>query len=235
MTIAAPRRMVDSIARPSVADAVFEELHRQILALELPPGAKISEADVAALMGVSRQPVRDAFYRLSMLGFITIRPQRSTTISAISERSVMQARFIRASIEAETVRLACERLTDADIRALESIIAAQDAAVVARDRGRFHELDDLFHREICERTDHGYAWEIIREKKSHMDRVRFLSLSFASRDAFDDHVRVLDAIKARDVERAMAEMRTHLSRICTQIRRIRADNEAYFEGEHFTD
>lgn len=223
-------KALEPIARPSVTDAVFEELHRQILALELPPGTKMSEADVAQIMGVSRQPVRDAFYRLSVLGFLTIRPQRATVVSAISEQAVMQARFIRSAIEAETVRIACEVLSEADIAALDAVLEAQKIAVEARDAPLFHALDDQFHREICERTGHAYAWDIIRENKAHMDRVRFLSLSFASTNAYDDHLQVMAALRARDANRAMTEMRQHLSRIKQQIRRIRAENEAYFEG-----
>lgn len=235
MTNAALKKALEPIARPSVTDAIFEELHRQIVAMDLPPGTKMSEADVAEIMGVSRQPVRDAFYRLSVLGFLNIRPQRATVVSAISEQAVMQARFIRSAIEAETVRVACERLKEDDIRALETILSKQEAAIADRDASRFHNLDDQFHREICERAGHGYAWEIIRENKSHMDRVRLLSLSFASADAFGDHLRVLAAIKARDPALAMAEMHTHLVRIKSQIRRIRAEHEQYFEGEPCND
>lgn len=223
-------KALEPISRPSVTDAVFEELHRQILSLELPPGTKMSETDVAQIMGVSRQPVRDAFYRLSMLGFLTIRPQRATVVSAIQESAVMQARFIRSAIEAETVRVACDVLTEEDLGALESILNNQRSAVEARDAALFHALDDQFHREICERTGHGYAWDIIRENKAHMDRVRFLSLSFASPDAYGDHLKVMAALRSRDPALAMAEMRSHLGRIRHQIRRIRAENQTYFEG-----
>ena len=231
MPNSALKKALEPIARASVTDAIFDELHRQIVALELPPGTKMSEADVAEIMGVSRQPVRDAFYRLSVLGFLTIRPQRATVVSAISEKAVMQARFIRAAIEAETVRVACERLTSDDIRVLDRVLEDQARAVEARDAQRFHDLDDQFHREICVRSGHGYAWDIIRENKSHMDRVRLLSLSFASTDAYSDHLRVAEAIRKRDPALAMAEMHRHLIRIKTQIRRIRTEHEPYFEGE----
>ncbi|MFN4153149.1 MAG: GntR family transcriptional regulator [Paracoccaceae bacterium] len=228
-------KMLEPVARPSVTEAVFEELHRQILALDLPPGTRMSEVDVARIMGVSRQPVRDAFYRLSTLGFLTIRPQRATVVSAISETAVMQARFIRSAIEAETVRMACERLGEDDFAALDTVLERQRAAVEARDAVAFHALDDLFHREICERSGHGFAWDIIRENKAHMDRVRFLSLSFASQDAFGDHLKVMAALRLRDAPGAMAAMHTHLSRIKAQIRRIRAEHEAFFEGDPVLD
>lgn len=223
--------MLEPIQRSSIADSVFEELHRQILRLELPPGTKLSEFDVARALGVSRQPVRDAFYRLSKLGFISIRPQRATTVSAISERAVMQARFIRLSIEAETARVACKTLTEDDFAAIEAIIDQQARAVAARDPAAFHDLDDLFHREICERSGTGFAWETAREMKSHMDRVRFLSLSFASERAFQEHKDILAAIRSRNEERAAEMVRVHLSRILDQIVRIRAENAAYFADE----
>lgn len=224
-------RSLEPVVRPSVADQVFDALRNQILALELPPGAKLSEIDVARQMGVSRQPVRDAFYRLSKLGFLSIRPQRATTVSHISTTAVMQARFIRTAIEAETLRIACDRLEGSDFAALQDLLDQQRRAMDAQDPVGFHALDDQFHREICERAGCGFAWEIIRENKSHMDRVRFLSLAFASQDAFGDHVAILEALTMRDAPLAMQRMHQHLSRIKQQIERIRTDNQTYFAQE----
>jgi DNA-binding GntR family transcriptional regulator len=226
-----PLRVLEPVNRPSVADSVFDELHRQIMSLELPPGMKMSEVDVAQALDVSRQPVRDAFYRLSKLGFLTIRPQRATTVSLISIRAVMQARFVRSAIEMETVRLACERLSDEDIDALEELIERQRVASDAGDIIAFHALDDQFHRDICEGTGHGFAWQIIRENKAHMDRVRLLSLPLDSGSALADHVEILAALRKRDPDLAAQMMRKHLSRILSQITRIRADYSQYFADE----
>ena len=231
MSVSSPLRALEPLNRPSVADTVFDELNRQILSLELPPGTRMSEVEVAKALGVSRQPVRDAFYRLSKLGFLAIRPQRATLVSQISETGVLQARFIRAAIEAETVRMACRVLTSEDHAALDEILERQRLAVEAKDPLVFHTLDDQFHKEICERAGLGFAWDIIRENKAHMDRVRFLSLSFASQDAFGDHLEIMEAIRARDEDRAMHHMRVHMSRIKEQIVRIRADHEQYFADE----
>lgn len=215
-------------SRPSVADHVFDELQRQVLSLELAPGTKISEVEVAKTMGVSRQPVRDAFYRLSKLGFLLIRPQRATTISLISPDAVMQARFIRTALEAETVAAAATRLENADIDALAEILDRQREAVEAEDRAAFHQLDDLFHYEICTRAGLGFAWELIAENKGHMDRVRMLSLTFASEAAYDDHLRIFEALKSRDPERSVQTMREHLGRILQQIERIRDEHRDLF-------
>lgn len=217
--------------RPSAADQIYAELHRQVLSLELKPGAKISEVEVAKAMGVSRQPVRDAFYRLSKLGFLLIRPQRATTVTLISSAAVMRARFIRTALEVETIRAATPRLTERDHDDLARILDAQDRAIEADDRPGFHRLDDSFHHEICARAKLEFTWELIAENKGHMDRVRMLSLSFASRTAWEDHVQILAALRSRDPEQSTAAMRAHLSRIKEQIDRILEQNHDYFAEE----
>lgn len=231
MSISSPLRALHPLNRPSVTDTVFDTLHNQILLLQLPPGTRMSEVEVAKAFGVSRQPVRDAFYRLSKLGFLSIRPQRATRVSQISSIGVLQARFVRNALEAETVRTASRVLATQDFDALDEVIDQQRKAVEDKDQVRFQALDDQFHKEICERAGLGFAWDIIRENKAHMDRVRFLSLSFASQAAFNDHVEVMAAMRARDEERAMHHMRIHLSRIKEQIVQIRADHGRYFESE----
>lgn len=222
---------LDIAARPSVADLVFNELHRQVLTLELKPGARMSEVEVARQMGVSRQPVRDAFYRLSKMGFLLIRPQRATTVTLISPKAVMRARFIRAALEVETVRVAATVLTEADLDALGQIIEAQDAAINRDDRAEFHKLDEAFHRQICVGAGLGFTWDLIAENKGHMDRVRMLSLSFGSRVAWEEHVALLAALRARNPDAASDLMRAHLGRIKDQLGRIRAENEALFEAD----
>lgn len=220
------------ITRPStVTERVFEELYHRVISLQVLPGTKISETEVANALGVSRQPVRDAFYRLSNAGFLLIRPQRATTVTKISETAVTQSRFIRIALEVETTRVACERLSDDDLVALEDILRRQDDAVDQGDKMAFHELDDLFHREICERAGVGYVWRLIQEHKAHMDRVRFLSLFFASQRAYDDHRYFFEALKNRDVDEAVRRMRFHLMTLLEHFPRIRAEHSEYFEDE----
>ena len=217
--------------RPTATDLIFDSLYDRILTLDLPPGARMSEAEVARALGVSRQPVRDAFWRLSKLGFLTVRPQRATTVSPISEDAVRQAQFIRTSVEAETIRVAVARLTEADLDALDVVLDRQAEAVAAREKERFHALDEAFHREICERAGLGFAWALVRENKAQMDRARFLSLSFGLQTALNEHRVILDALRARDEAAAVAAMRVHLGRILLDLPRIRADNGRYFGDE----
>jgi len=220
---------LERMDRPSVADQAFDLLQQRILRLDLPPGTKLSEAEVAGQMGVSRQPVREAFKRLAAQGFLNIRPQRSTTVSLISEAAVLRARFIRTALETHTFRLACDVLTPADITALRTLIEAQRAAVAANNREQFHALDDQFHRQVCIRAGVGYVWDMIHDCKAHMDRIRMLSLNAESQKfALAEHIEILDAIARKDPNDAVRAMETHLSRITTLIAEIKSVNHDWF-------
>lgn len=219
---------LDSLRGPSTTDLVFEELYRRVVEFDLPPGTKLSEQDVARQMGISRQPVRDAFFRMSQLGLIQIQPQRATTVSLISEEAVLRANFVRTALETEIVEHAVDNLTDLQITELEANVSRQRTAVAAADRLAFHMLDEAFHQDLCAGAGHPYVWAIIRENKAHMDRVRLLSLGFNAANALGDHERILDALRARDRTRATSEMRTHLSRILGLIEQIRAENPSMF-------
>lgn len=224
-------KALEPIKIPSVADTVFETLHQQILSLELPPGTKVSEAEVAKALGVSRQPVRDAFFRLSQLGFLLIRPQRATVISKISEEAVLRAKFVRIALEHACWTAAMEVITEAQISELEDILEDQKEAIAANDQNRFHVLDDAFHQQICAIAGHDYVWSLIREPKAHMDRVRFISLTIgAAQRAYDDHLELIAALRKRQKPLLEATLNEHLGRIELILQQIRAEKPDYFQG-----
>ncbi|WP_244870042.1 GntR family transcriptional regulator [Pseudorhodobacter ferrugineus] len=223
---------LEPVARPTVADQIYDVLQRRILTLDLPPGTKLSEAEVSAQLGVSRQPVREAFKRLAAQGFLLIRPQRSTMVSYISEAAILKARFVRTALETQTCREACAVLKPADFTALSVLIDGQAQAIDDGDREGFHALDEQFHREICARSGVGFVWDMIHDCKAHMDRIRLLSLNSKSQKrALAEHVVILEALMTQDTEGAAAAMTQHLARITDLIGEIKAENHAWFTDD----
>ncbi|MDO6616770.1 MULTISPECIES: GntR family transcriptional regulator [Pacificibacter] len=217
---------------PSVTDIVYGQLYDSIVGLAMPPGTKLSEADVASQLGVSRQPVRDAFYRLSQQGFLLIRPQRATVVSKISPAAVLKARFIRTALELETTCAALKRATPEDFQTLEDNLEHQRQAIETDQRDVFHELDDAFHALICTIAGHPEVWTLIKDNKAHMDRVRYLALDKkSSTTAFNEHVAILAAMKADDKQTVNDLMRSHLNRIADTIHTIRAEHTEFFEED----
>lgn len=214
---------LDDLRPRTVTDQVYDALYERVINLTLPPGARLSEAEVAAQMGVSRQPVRDAFYRLSQLGFILIRPQRATVVTPISEGAIRQAHFVREALEIACLREAALRLTPQQHDALEALVDRQQVALDADDRGLFHALDDQFHHDICAYAGLEFVWTLVRDNKGHMDRARYTSLSYNARNAMHEHCDILQALRERDAEKAVAAIRHHLSRINDTLERLRKE------------
>lgn len=220
-------QMSDRVTR-SATDQVFATLYERIVTLDLLPGAKISEVEIARGMDVSRQPVRDAFYRLSRLGLLVIRPQRGTVISHIRPQAVREASYIRTALEVETLREAARGIDPASLRRLRTLIEAQESAAARDDRPRFHRLDDEMHAALFEAAGRGFAWALVAENKAHMDRVRYISLAFGAPSAIAEHWALLAALEAGDAEAAEAAMRGHLGQIEGILARAREERPDLF-------
>ncbi|MGP6087152.1 GntR family transcriptional regulator [Antarctobacter jejuensis] len=221
----------DPLVPRTTADIVFDQLREEIVTLALLPGTKISEADVARRLGVSRQPVRDAFTRLSNLDLLWIRPQRATVVRGFSIESIDNARFVRKAVELEVVERACDVWDAARADALQQSIAEQEAAIDAGDTDRFHALDYSFHRLICELCGYPLAFEMIEHSKRKVDRLCRLSLASGDevKTVLNDHKLIAEALRKKDIAEARAAMTRHLSRLDETIREVHDLHSEYFD------
>jgi DNA-binding GntR family transcriptional regulator len=216
----------------TISGRVFEVVRQAIVQLRFQPGNPLSEAEIGRQLGVSRQPVREAFIKLSEIGLVEIRPQRGTFVRLISIREVETARFIREAIEVAIVRKAAEKASAADIAALAGLIAGQRSVSGSGDNVAFLRLDEAFHQAIARSADCEDAWRVLENLKTQMDRVRFLSLPQATPLTLiiEQHERIVQGIEARAPEQAEEAMRRHLSEILVSLPRLAAENPALFAG-----
>jgi len=213
----------------SATEKVFDTLYDAVVSIALPPGTRVSENEIAKQLGVSRQPVRDAFFRLSKLGFLSIKPQRATLITPISLDAIRSAVFIRTALEAECLRAAMAMPDQALLTALEANLEKQKQAIEAPS-AEFLQLDEEFHEIICTVPGHAHVWELIREHKAHLDRIRFLTLSHAHRPVvIVEHAHIIHAIAAEDVATAEAALRAHIVGVTGVAKAIQDDHPLYFE------
>lgn len=217
--------------RRTSVDVVFEHLHDAIATLELLPGDKISEAEIAAQFSVSRQPVRDAFSRLANLDLLLIQPQKATEVKRFSLKEIAKSRFVRASVEAEVLRRAAQAATPADGAMLDACLAQQAHVVPGGKYEEFGKLDYEFHKALCHVARVDFAFEVISSEKANVDRLCMLSLSKEDRmeDLLEDHTKIAECIKAGDAEAAVAAGMFHLSRLDATIEAIFQGNPDYFE------
>ena len=216
--------------RRTTADEVFAVLHEDIASLRLLPGDKLSEVEVASRLDVSRQPVREAFIRLDGLGLLQVRPQKATEVCRFSLVSIRHARFVRCAIELEIVREACAVGTDVVDRALDANLARQRRALDAGRTERFHELDHEFHRLLCRAAEREAVFDTLSSVRAETDRLCLLGLG--ARDerepVHEDHVRIVEHVRAGDARAATARTRVHLARLDSVIDAVRARHAGYF-------
>ena len=198
--------------RLTTAEEVFRKLKADIISLRLAPGIKLSEVEVARSYDVSRQPVREAFMRLGELNLLQIRPQRATQVRKISLQELRHTRFLRAAVEVEVVRVACQVASDENLALIQENLDQQKSAVANFDSASLHELDFHFHRLICIAADCLPAFKTISENKTHTERVCTLELSDATamQEVLEGHVDIFEAVKEGDVETAVEKTRIHL-------------------------
>lgn len=213
----------------SATDQVFKVLYDAVISVKLPPGTKVSETEIAKQLDVSRQPVRDAFFRLSKLGFLAIRPQRATLITQISEAAVLDAVFTRTALEAECLRVAYSKMTPADLATLRKCLSKQKKALKS-DPTVFYNLDEEFHETLCNISGHVHVWSLIREQKAHMDRIRYLTLSESRRpQVVQEHREIVDLLAENDLHGAEESLRAHFAGVTVALSGLREEYPSYFE------
>jgi DNA-binding GntR family transcriptional regulator len=218
-------RLKDQIAPQLVA-----ALKQGIAEMKLRPGAALSEKDIAMRFGVSRQPVREAFIKLSEAGLVEIRPNRGTFVIKISVREVANARLVREAIEADIARNAARLAKPADILALRMLLEEQQVAAEFGDYWRFNESDEAFHRSIAEIVGCDYAWRVVESARIQTDRVRHLSLRDASPIPLllKQHEAIVDCLEAGDADGSEHAMRRHLREILIALPQIAAAHPDLF-------
>ena len=201
---------------------VFDTVRQAIVQLRFRPGYLLSEADVARQLGVSRQPVREAFIKLAEVGLVEVKPQRGTFVMLISIRQVQNVRFIREAIEVAVVRKAALEASPARIEEFRSLLDAQRAAEANGDHVEFLRLDEAFHQALAHSVGTDYAWRVLENLKAQMDRVRYLSMPDATPIdvLIGQHAAVIDAIARHAPDEAEAAIRAHLSEILTSLPRL---------------
>ncbi|CAM3179339.1 GntR family transcriptional regulator [Paracoccus nototheniae] len=215
------------IRSASTAQQVHDWLYGCVLRGDLLPGMRLSETEIAEQVGLSRQPVREAFIRLASDGLAEIRPQRGTYISRISVRAVLSARMIREAVESDLARIVAR--TRPDLGAMERELDLQARADAESNVPAFVEADDRFHQAMAEAAGHPAVWQDLDRLKAQMNRLRHLSMRVFDRNqTIAQHRAVLTALQAGDPDAAEAAIRTHLRQMLTEVPHMMDAHPDYF-------
>ena len=199
----------------------YERIREQITTLELAPGVAVNEEQLAGELDIGLNPVREALKLLAHESLVVITPRHGIYVAAVNVPDLEQLSEMRLNLESLSARLAAERATLDDIAVLEALRQEQ-AATLPGDTRRLFDVDHKFHRAIAQAAQNKYLADALERLFGLSQRLWYLALprlEFLS-SAVGKHLDLVEAIKARDGDRAEAIMREHVAEFLRQVREV---------------
>jgi DNA-binding GntR family transcriptional regulator len=213
----------------TIADQIFAEIRQEIVEGRIPQGSKISEPELARRYGISRGPLREAMRRLESSNLVSRRANVGARVITLSSEQLLEIYHVREALEGMAARLAAERMPEAEVEELQSLLEEHRRQVeLEQGRAYFQREGDLdFHYRIVRGSHNDRLIGLLCNDLYHlvrMYRCQFGMVSPRARRAFREHAQIVDAIADRDGELAEILMRRH-------IRASRRSVEQRLEGE----
>ena len=215
----------------AASDAVAEHLRSAIHSGSYAAGDRLVERRIAAELGVSHIPVREALARLTEEGLVVRLPGRSARVRELDERALEELAVLRLLLERMVAVSVCDRFSEAIQGELEAIVTAMRAAAVRGDRAGITVCDEQFHAALWRHADNGLLLEIAAQLRG-----RVASFLRAATEALSDdellehaesHARLVAVLSGRDRRIAGRAMGQHIDAAASRVRRI---HEAAHEG-----
>lgn len=193
---------------------VYERLHDAILNGIFKPGQVLRQEDIAAKLGVSRSPLREALSRLEAVGIVTSRPHRGYTVISLDPQQVEEVFDLRCLLESELARRAITKRTEADVAEIYRIAHEMSVLPEITDQDSFshwHNLHTSFHTALLRPSDcphHLHAWQHSRNLVEPYIRTES-RLTGNVKQPQDEHIQLAQAFTVGDSEKFVELTRRH--------------------------
>jgi DNA-binding GntR family transcriptional regulator len=205
----------------SLAASVYDNLKSEIFGFFLLPGDRFSENEVAARLGVSRTPVREALFRLEREGFIAVSSRNGWSVKPFDFRLFENLYDVRVILELAATRRICEREQTPDLAALEAVWLLEPDRR-ERDPQAMCALDEDFHRSLVAAGGNEELTRIHGEVTERIRIIRRLDFTQSERiDAtYDEHAQILRKIARRRADEVALLLRAHIEASKAMVRQI---------------
>lgn len=201
---------MERMRRASGGQLVYAELRRRILSLELEPGQRLYEPELATALQVSRTPLREALRLLLAEDLVDQLPTGGMVVRPLTASDIEELYGVRAALEGLMTGEAARRLTDDDAAALRRLLDRNERLVGNADDAMRagHDL----HLRIADIAGHGWASRLHAQVDGHMSRYRpFTNESQARRTAaLQEHGEIVAALTERDPDEARRRAESHV-------------------------
>lgn len=199
----------------SRVDSAYEWLLAEITSFRVRAGAPLSENKIAAQLGISRTPVREALQRLEKEGLVGRTDNARFTVSQITASEVNDTCDLLEALDSYVFRKAAGKLTKQDAQSLRDSVAKMTAAAAAGDRSQWAEADAEFHRLVNQVAGNELIARTVTENRRRIQRfwLRAASMDHRLTTCSQEHQALADAIAAEDnaaIERAVTVHIDHM-------------------------
>lgn len=205
-----PRPQPGSRRRGGLADEVAAYVRDLILTGSLRPGTRIDQEAIAAALDVSRSPIREALVILGQEGLLDVTPRRGASVAHLAPEDIVDHYELYGVVAGRAAAMAAKTLEDAQIAELEAIHARfSEHGGDGTGGGDLSQLNFEFHRILNTVAPRRTRWLLrLLERSVPTDYYEFAD--GWNRRAIDQHAAILEAVVARDPERAREAMEAHL-------------------------
>jgi DNA-binding GntR family transcriptional regulator len=214
-----PARQAEAVSRAPASDQeIHDRIFDAILSRRLPPGARLTEMQLAELFGVSRTKVRQALARLTQDGVVEHRPNQGARVVIPSAALTRQVFELRAILEPAVAAAVAREGRAGDIARLRRHIAEERAAREAGDEAALIRLSGEFHMLLAELQANPMMIRMLRELEA-LTCLAILHYAPTGHAAclMHEHAAILQALADRDEDRAAALMREHLTHVMAEL------------------
>ena len=194
-------------------DKIASTIRNQIIEGRIVPGERLTESDVAGMLGVSRTPLREAFFQLHAEGFVKFTPRKGAIVSDISVTDAEETYEIKTALEGLAARLVIRNVTDEFINTLVDINDRLEEQIKKKkkDIKLIFDLNAKFHQSIIDASGNKKLSEMLVLVRQQTQRYNFIYLSLLSRleNSISDHVGIINALKELDADKAEYLVRRH--------------------------
>lgn len=196
--------LLQTVERRRLSDVAFDRLLDAIIREDLAPGAKIRDADLAAQLGLSRTPVREAVNRLVELGLAETKPSAHTRVSMLTASSVERTMEILQSLDHLAVKQAVEKIVPEVLDVLRTLNDEFAAAVAGGTAADILEADVAFHQALRDAAQNPELSRIMLQLDPHVQRILYRKFSsrLGAPNTVHHHAVLLELIAAGDADGA---------------------------------
>ena len=203
------------ISRKNFSESISEEIRKQILNLEINPGARLTLEDYAKLFGVSRTPVRDALKELSKEGFV-VYDGKSYYVHKHSISEIKDIFVVRRSLEMTSVEQAAQRRSEDDVKTLHKLCNKAEEYVETNDLDSFINYDKVLHNTIVACSHNKRLISLmssINDECWWINKYIFIKnpIYYSLVDTFNAHKEIIIAIENKDAKTAVQLMEKHIT------------------------